>query len=213
MPRLLSSAPCSAGRRAGAGSRGSARSAAAPRACPRAGRRAFRRGAAPGRAPLLVDAVEQRPRAGERARPPRRSGPACARPRRARPRTIPARARRAPRVASSSALLVDRASPVPVADELEHLAELEQDVDPLGLGHEQRREALVVVDRCRVRVRGLRGLAGRRRYSALPLLVVAVPVVVGEQVEVAARSRPGLPLEEAPDVPWRVARSAYGRLS
>ena len=81
-------------------------------------------------------------------------------------------------------LVVDLLRAAPVADELEHLAELQQHVDPRALLH-QRRQALEVVDRRLVRVRGLRGVAGAAQVFALLRQVVAVPVVVREQVEVA----------------------------
>ena len=70
----------------------------------------------------------------------------------------------------------------PLTDQLEHLAEVEQRVDALA-PVEERDQALVVVDRGRIRVAGLGG--GRRGGQVEPLLrvVVAVPVVVGEQVE------------------------------
>ena len=73
---------------------------------------------------------------------------------------------------------------MPVADELEHLAELQQHVETTAF-RQQRREALEVVDRRRVGVRGLRGVAGAAEVLALLVQILAVPVVMREEIEIA----------------------------
>ena len=142
------------------------RTARAPRHSRRAGRRSCRRGAAPGRVPRSS---------------PRRSKSAGAR---GRARSVASSKRPVLRITSASAVSHQAsASSSPaasasasassstcsargqLADELEHLAELQQDAGALGLV-EQRREPLEVVDRRGVRVRRLRGLAGAPQVRA-----------------------------------------------
>ena len=81
-------------------------------------------------------------------------------------------------------LALDLLRAAPVADEFEHLAELEQHLDALAL-LDQRRQPLEVLDRGGVGVRRLRGVAGAAEVLALLAQVLAVPEVVGEQRRVA----------------------------
>ncbi len=73
---------------------------------------------------------------------------------------------------------------VPLAHEFEHLAKLEQYLDPRRLLH-QRHQTLEVVDRRRVGIRHLGRIAGAAEVFALLWQIRAVPVVVRQQVEVA----------------------------
>ena len=77
---------------------------------------------------------------------------------------------------------LDLLGSLPLPDQLEHLAELEEEVRALTLGYERRRP-LEVVDGRRVGVVRLRGFPGPDQVLALLGVVLAQPVVMREQVE------------------------------
>ena len=81
-------------------------------------------------------------------------------------------------------LAVDLLGATPIADELQHLPQFQQHIDPLALLH-QRRQPLEIVDRGPIRVGRLGGIAGAAQVLALLRQIVAAPVVVREDVEVA----------------------------
>ena len=124
----------------------------------------------------------RRSRRSRAAMPPRRSALPGAPLRQVRPRTRPAERVVAELLGEGERLALHLLGALPVARQLEHLAEPQQHVDALGLRHE-RGGPLEVVDRRCVGVARLGGLAGAHEELALLGRVVAVPVVVGEQVE------------------------------
>ena len=77
-----------------------------------------------------------------------------------------------------------RLGPRPVAGEFLRLAELQEGLDARGAG-EQRDKARQVVDRRRVRVARPRGIGGARQVRRFFVVVVAMPEVMGEDVDAA----------------------------